>query len=292
MENLPPRIRSLLRQAERVEASGKRFAAAQLYQQTLQEDPTNQWALLGLARTTAVRAEQEAAYQQLLQLQPDHAEAQHGLAMLANTPGDAVWAAPKPEPDFYQPEPVVELIPSEKLTAVDPPAYEFPCYRHPNRQTSLRCYNCNNPICIDCSNKTSVGYLCPDCKHALEDKYFNATPFDYFVATVVSLPLSLIAGYLVWRMSGGFFFIFLMLFVGSAIGSLIARLTQKAVGGRRGRYLPHLVVAMMAMGVIIPGVPILLLLLLGGASGSGLVLFLMPVMYLFIAGGSAFYWMK
>ena len=37
------------------------------------------------------------------------------------------------------------------------------CYRHPNRPTSVRCQNCEKPICPDCMRDTPVGFRCPDC---------------------------------------------------------------------------------------------------------------------------------
>ena len=37
------------------------------------------------------------------------------------------------------------------------------CYRHPNRETSVRCSNCDRPICPDCMTSTPVGMRCPEC---------------------------------------------------------------------------------------------------------------------------------
>jgi len=37
------------------------------------------------------------------------------------------------------------------------------CYRHPNRETGVRCSNCERPICPDCMTSTSVGMRCPEC---------------------------------------------------------------------------------------------------------------------------------
>ena len=37
------------------------------------------------------------------------------------------------------------------------------CYRHPNRETGVRCSNCERPICPDCMTSTPVGMRCPDC---------------------------------------------------------------------------------------------------------------------------------
>ncbi|WP_274560580.1 rhomboid family intramembrane serine protease [Streptomyces spiramyceticus] len=37
------------------------------------------------------------------------------------------------------------------------------CYRHPGRETGIRCTRCERPICTDCMVSASVGFQCPDC---------------------------------------------------------------------------------------------------------------------------------
>jgi membrane associated rhomboid family serine protease len=36
------------------------------------------------------------------------------------------------------------------------------CYRHPHRETLIRCTRCDRPICPDCMRAASVGFHCPD----------------------------------------------------------------------------------------------------------------------------------
>ena len=37
------------------------------------------------------------------------------------------------------------------------------CYRHPSRETYVRCTRCDRPICPDCMTAASVGHQCPEC---------------------------------------------------------------------------------------------------------------------------------
>jgi len=37
------------------------------------------------------------------------------------------------------------------------------CYRHPERETYIRCQRCDRPICPDCMRDAAVGFQCPSC---------------------------------------------------------------------------------------------------------------------------------
>ncbi len=37
------------------------------------------------------------------------------------------------------------------------------CYRHPGRETGVRCSRCERPICPECMVSASVGFQCPEC---------------------------------------------------------------------------------------------------------------------------------
>ncbi len=43
------------------------------------------------------------------------------------------------------------------------PATAPECYRHPGRETWIRCQRCDRPICPDCMRSAAVGFQCPSC---------------------------------------------------------------------------------------------------------------------------------
>jgi membrane associated rhomboid family serine protease len=49
------------------------------------------------------------------------------------------------------------------MTQAPPPSVVPVCYRHPKRETYVRCTRCNRPICPDCMTEASVGHQCPEC---------------------------------------------------------------------------------------------------------------------------------
>jgi hypothetical protein len=276
-----PRLRALLRQAERSAASGKRAAAQQLFEEVLDEAPESVEAMLGLAALARDAQEQEALYERVLTLDPGNEAALAALRDGSGPEPDAILPVAAPEPVAPKPQPVVQVAEAETPAAPLLPetAEETEtlfCYRHPDRPTGLRCYTCHRPICIKCAKRTPVGYRCPDCIREAQDVFFSAGPLDYLAAGVVALILAVLAGLIVPRF--GFFIIFIAPFAGTLIG----RVAFRAARRRRGRWLPHLVAGMVVAGGLLPLLPFLL----GGAS---LFALLWPGLYLFLATGSAFY---
>ncbi|WP_182525132.1 rhomboid family intramembrane serine protease [Nocardioides dongkuii] len=50
------------------------------------------------------------------------------------------------------------------MTQPSEPAGGVPtCYRHPDRETYIRCQRCDRPICPDCMRDAAVGFHCPEC---------------------------------------------------------------------------------------------------------------------------------
>lgn len=320
-----PRVRALLRQAERTANSGKRAAALQLYRQILDEEPRAVDAWLGLAQVTRDADERETALKRALELDPGNDRALELLDGAApSAPKDTTAGPPEeiPEDPFSQsrawldeatarrekparddatkdeeleasvarepallPVPHLQVEEPDVVTAeVEPARY---CYRHPKRETGLRCITCNRPICMQCAQHTPVGYRCPQCIREAQDVFFSANALDYLVTAAVTLVLALLAGYIAPRL--GFF----VIFIGPAAGTLIGRMAFRVARRRHGRYLPQIVAGLVAVGGLLPvGLP-LLLALLGGAPITAVGFRLLwPLIYVFLATGAAYYQVK
>jgi membrane associated rhomboid family serine protease len=52
--------------------------------------------------------------------------------------------------------------PSRMVPAEPAPAVPV-CYRHPKRETYIRCVRCDRSICPECMNEAAVGFQCPEC---------------------------------------------------------------------------------------------------------------------------------
>ena len=298
-----PRIRSLLRQANRNEDVSKTKAAEQLYLQILDESPDTVDAWLGLARVATDDETTQSAYEQALALEPDNLKAQQALGLAPPDPPiveevvpevltEVLTASKVSEPETETTPivvPVAEPIPDHEhdhaLEYVDEADEEilYVCYRHPEIGTNLRCYNCTRPICSKCANRTPVGYMCPICVHEAEEAFFSATPLDYLSAAIVALILGLIGGF-VARFIG-----FFVIFVAAGGGALIGRLSFRAARRRRGRYMPHLVAAMVIVGAVVPSLGTIIAVLFNPAAFLSL---LWPAIYLFLAPAAAYWQVK
>ena len=279
MEINDPRLRSLLRQAERVAASGKRAAAESLYREIVEEAPEAETAWLGLVDVLTDNGERTAVYERILQINPDNEVAQAALGQIQANPDVPAedWvktALDKPAPKPVVPEPKPEVVETAVVEPTPvPDEFDLVCYRHPNRETALRCYTCGKPICTECAVKTPVGYSCPDCIRDLRKSYYTAKPLDYVIAFLVAMPVATLAAFLVGFVG---FFVF---FLAPMVGTLIGRVAFWAVRRRRGRYLSYLVAMTVVLGTIV-----------AWFFGAGSFIWL--AVYAFMAGGAAYYFVK
>ncbi len=151
------------------------------------------------------------------------------------------------------------------------------CYVHPNRATSLRCNNCNRPICAECAVHTPTGYRCRECVRG-QQKVFNTSEwYDYVFGFLVAALLSGVAAILVTFVGGiGFFGWFLIIFGAPTAAVAIAEGVRLVTRRHRSRSL----FITIAMGVVLGALPIILFQLVFTRNLFGI---LFQIIYLVIA---------
>lgn len=345
------RVRTQLRQAQRIERNNKLSAAEGLYRDILRDYPEVSEAWVGLGNVLTDSAEKEQAYRNCLEIDPDNNDARRALGMelVAVAPDSAPAQKPPSDPSnpagannaalpaALTPNKVKEsrtgssaakaaAVATTQSTApasesappvakpqqnggaetakkpARPEKFEVVahnhatadvatadgvstvdqmliCKNHADRETTLRCYRCNEPICMSCAKRTSVGYLCPQCVYEAEEKFFTATKLDYLIGGAIALILSSIAALFASIL------VFWVIFVAAAVGTLIGTATFYAVRRRRGRYLPQTVAAMVVVGVV-PAILGSLVFSYGSFNAVWLIV------YVVLATSSAYYRMR
>ncbi|MBN1486964.1 MAG: hypothetical protein JW981_04930 [Anaerolineae bacterium] len=158
------------------------------------------------------------------------------------------------------------------------------CHWHPEVETTLRCYQCNTPICPKCAQRTPVGYICPDCKKGRKRRFEQARNTDYIIAAVVSLLLAVPAGFILPQL--GWFTVFLS----PLAGGLIAEIVWRLVGRRYSEKLWWLVAGGIGLGAL----PFIILFgwqslsgLNTGYAGGAIISLIWLIVHLVLTIGSA-----
>ena len=135
------------------------------------------------------------------------------------------------------------------------------CYVHPTRETSLRCNNCNRPICAACAVRTPTGYRCKECVRDRQRTFNTSEWYDFVVGFIVAAVLSGIAAFLVTLVGGiGFLGWFLIAAGAPTAGVLISEAVRAATNKRRSRPL----FITVTVGVVVGALPVILLQLFTG----------------------------
>jgi len=149
------------------------------------------------------------------------------------------------------------------------------CYVHPNRETSLRCNNCNRPICASCAIRTPTGYRCRECVRGQQKQFDTSEWYDFITGFVVAALLSAIASFLVTFVGGiGFLGWFLIAAGAPTAAVAIAEGVRAVTRRRRSRAL----FITVAVGVVFGALPLILLQVFTNPFGI-----LFQVIYLAIA---------
>ena len=140
------------------------------------------------------------------------------------------------------------------MTETTPPVMY--CYAHPDRETTLRCKRCDQPMCASCARRTPTGYVCKDCVRAHQKSFDTSEWYDYIFGFLVAGFLSGVAAFLITLVSRiGFIGWFLAISAAPLAGTTIAEAVRYATSRHRSRSLFITVVA----GVVLGALPIMLI---------------------------------
>ena len=128
------------------------------------------------------------------------------------------------------------------------------CTNHPGRTTSLRCNKCGKPFCIQCLERTPVGYRCKECIRRQQQAFENIRWYDYVIVALCSAILSGFSGLLLLTPALCSAFI-----ISPVVGGLIAEASVRVVNRRRGRYLQWVSVGGTTVGALFLSVLLVIL---------------------------------
>jgi hypothetical protein len=117
------------------------------------------------------------------------------------------------------------------------------CYRHPERETLVRCGRCDQPICMGCAMQGPVGLRCKTCGKPARDALASLRPSQVAIGLLVAAGLSAVVGYF------GAQFGWFMIVVGFFAGSVIAEALDRTIGIKRG---PR-ILAIAVTGILVGG---------------------------------------
>ncbi len=142
--------------------------------------------------------------------------------------------------------------------ATESPQTKTFCVNHPQTETYLKCNKCGKPVCMKCVQRTPVGYRCNECLGLQRAGYYNATTFDYILASIIAVVLGAIGGFFISLI--GFWLV--AIFVGPIAGGIISEAIRRVISKRRGRYLALVATTALVVGAIIvllaPAIPLVL----------------------------------
>jgi hypothetical protein len=118
------------------------------------------------------------------------------------------------------------------------------CANHPNVETSLRCNNCEKPICPKCAVLTPTGYRCRECVRGQQKAFNTAEWIDYPLIFIVVAILAYLGNILALRL--GFF----VILVAPIAGGIIAEAARMVTRRRRSKELYLVGVVAAVIGIL------------------------------------------
>ena len=164
------------------------------------------------------------------------------------------------------------------------------CYKHPERETYLRCNKCNRPICTECAVQTPTGYRCKECVKEQQKIFDTAETKDYIIGGVIALVLGWVSGF-VYQV-----FPLLPSYISAVIvsllfGQLIATAVRAACQKRRSGLLINVVMGAAGVGALIElwqNLVVNFNLISLGMGTSGVLQIVIDILFIVMLCGSIF----
>lgn len=119
------------------------------------------------------------------------------------------------------------------------------CYRHPDRETYIRCGRCDRPICTRCAMQGPVGFRCRQCGTLAFDPLTALSPAQMALGFAVAAAGGAVAGFIAGQI--GIFSIIVSFFA----GGIIAEAVTRVIGFKRGPKVLALVLGGIIAGSIV-----------------------------------------
>lgn len=139
------------------------------------------------------------------------------------------------------------------------------CYRHPDRETALRCNSCERPICVDCAVQGAVGIKCPECARVSRAARGVVPTQRLARGMVAAAVVAIVLGGVLTAINVSFFGIILAYLAGVGIGET----ARRASGGYRDPMLARAAAVAAAVGFL--ALPVANVIAAGGSGGRYLV---------------------
>jgi hypothetical protein len=244
--SITSQVQALIQNGNAALQSGDSYEARKLFRRVIELESDNIDGWLGLAEAVLPYKDKRDYLHRVLEIDPAHQEAQQRLEEIDRRLAAGEILAPARKRVPPEPAPVehaAETNEQENGVVVT-------CYRHPDRETGLRCFQCGNPICADCAKPAAVGQLCPDCARERRPPNYQVSPgilaLSFILSVVISFGLSLLVLFLL----GGFFFALLIsFFLGSFVSRLLVRLLDRVTHAKRGKAMQLAVGIGLGVGV-------------------------------------------
>lgn len=232
-ESTEAEVQQLIQDGRAAALAGDTLAARSSFRRAAELDPASVDALLGLSGVVPILAEKREHLQRALAIDPTNEEARASLAYVERLQAEGLQLAPSRRLE----ERAASGDSSPLLSAPEPaaPAETLFCYRHPERETGLRCVQCERPICGACAQISPVGQLCPECRRARRPTNYQVPTTSAIVAGVVALVAAAVIAFPFLLFARGFFVFLIIIFVAPAVAELVIRISDRLTKTKRGR---------------------------------------------------------